>query len=87
MSLITALVVELPLAVLLFTSARRLVRVTIATMMQLSGIAGPVPPLWRIPLFADGLEEALPARLRPRSTQAASDTSRPMSQPPKAPRL
>jgi hypothetical protein len=70
MSLLSALLVELPLAVLLFTSARRLVRVTIATMMQLSGIAGPVPPLWRIPLFADGLEEALPARLRPRSTQA-----------------
>ena len=63
MSLVTALVVELPLAVLLFTSARRLVRVTIETMMQLSGITGPVPPLWRIPLFADGLEEALPARL------------------------
>jgi hypothetical protein len=69
MSLVTALVVELPLAGLLFISARRLVRVTIQTMMQLSGIVGPVPPLWRIPLFADGLEEALPARLRPRSTQ------------------
>jgi hypothetical protein len=38
-------------------------------MMQLTGIAGPVPPLWRIPLFAHGLEEALPARLRPLSTQ------------------
>src|SRR6266513_542454 len=69
MSLVTALVVELPLALLLFISARRLVRVTIKTMMQLSGIAGPVPPLWRIPLFAHGLEEALPARLRQRSTQ------------------
>ena len=69
MSLLSALFVELPLAVLLFTSARRLVRVTIATMMQLSGIAGPAPPLWRIPLFAQGLEEALPTRLRPRSTQ------------------
>ena len=70
MSLLSALFVELPLAVLLFTSARRLVRVTIATMMQLSGIEGPAPPLWRIPLFADGLEEALPARLRPRTAQA-----------------
>ena len=72
MSLVTALVVELPLAVLLFISARRLVRVTIQAMMQLSGIAGPVPPLWRIPLFAQGLEEALPARLRPRSAQPRS---------------
>ena len=65
MSLISALVAELPLALLLFTSARRLVRVTIQTMMQLSGVAGRVPPLWRIPLFADGLEEAL-RRPRPR---------------------
>ncbi len=69
MSLVSAFVVELPLAVLLFTSARRLVRVTMQTMMQLSGIAGPVPPLWRIPLFAHGVEEALPARLRQLSTQ------------------
>jgi hypothetical protein len=79
MSLVSALVVELPLATLLFTSARRLVRVTIQTMMQLSGIAGPVPPLWRIPLFAHGLEEALPARLRQRSApsraQVASDVT------------
>jgi len=79
MSLLSALVVEVPLAALLFTSARRLVRVTIGTMMQLSGIAGPVPALWRIPLFADGLEEALPARLRSRSAlsraQIASDVT------------
>jgi hypothetical protein len=64
MALVSALAAELPLAFLLFSSARRLVRVTIATMMQLSGVAGPVPPLWRIPLFAHGLEEALPDRLK-----------------------
>jgi hypothetical protein len=63
-SLASALLVELPLALLLFISAQRLVRVTIATMMQLGGVTGRVPPLWRIPLFADGLEECLPARLR-----------------------
>jgi hypothetical protein len=78
-SLVSALVAELPLALLLFTSARRLVRVTIHTMMQLSGVDGPVPPLWRIPLFADGLEEALPARLRPwpaeATAEAAADTT------------
>jgi hypothetical protein len=50
--------------VLLFRGARRLVRVTIQTMMQVSGVTGPVPPLWRIPLLADGLAEALPAPLR-----------------------
>jgi hypothetical protein len=70
MSLITALGAELPLALLLFSSARRLVRVTIGTMMRLSGVEGRVPPLWRIPLFADGLEEALPARLRPLAAEA-----------------
>ncbi len=69
-SLASALVVELPLAFLLFNSARRLVRVTIATTMQVSGVTGPVPPLWRVPLFADGLEECLPDRLRPRSAEA-----------------
>jgi len=67
MSLITALAAELPLALLLFAGSRRLVRVTLGTMMRLSGVAGQVPPLWRIPLFADGLEAALPARLRPRA--------------------
>jgi hypothetical protein len=80
MSLITALVVELPLALLLFTSARRLVRVTIGTMMRLTGVEGPVPPLWRIPLFADGLEEALPARLRPLAEQARARAETKMQQ-------
>jgi hypothetical protein len=63
-ALLSALLVELPLALLLFRGASRLVRVTIQTMMQVSGVAGPVPPLWRIPLFARGLEEALPTSLR-----------------------
>jgi hypothetical protein len=69
-SLLTAVLAELPLALLLFTGARRLVRVTIGTMMKVSGVGGPVPPLWRVPLFADGLEEALPVRLRPLAEQA-----------------
>ena len=64
MSVITALVVEFPLAFMLFAAARRLVRVTVQSLMQLEGVTGPVPPLWKVPLFADGLEEALPARLR-----------------------
>lgn len=70
MSLVSALVFEFPLALLLLSSARRLVRATIQTMMQLSGVAGSAPALWRIPLFARGLEEALPARLRPPPQQA-----------------
>jgi len=63
-SVLFAVLGELPLAFLLFAAARRLVRVTVETLMQLSGASGPVPPLWRVPLFADGLEECLPARLR-----------------------
>jgi hypothetical protein len=75
MSLASALLVELPLALLLYTSARRLVRVTIATMMQLGGVTGHVPPLWRIPLFADGLEECLPARLRSLPADVTADVT------------
>jgi hypothetical protein len=66
------------LAVVMFASARRLVRVTVQTLMQLSGIDGQVPPLWRIPLFADGLEEALPARLRQRPADVTT-SERPSS--------
>ena len=40
-SLLSALLVELPLALLLFASARRLVRVTVETIMQLCGVSGP----------------------------------------------
>ena len=63
-SVLSAALAELPLAFLLFAGARRLIRVTVETLMELSGASGPVPPLWRVPLFADGLEECLPARMR-----------------------
>ena len=73
-SVLVALFAEFPLAFLLFYGARRLVRITVRTMMQLEGVTGPVPPLWKVPLFADGLAEALPARLR-----AAVEASEPAS--------
>ena len=63
-SILSAVLAEFPLAFLLFAGARRLVRVTVEAIMQLSGGSGPAPPLWRVPLFADGLGECLPARLR-----------------------
>jgi hypothetical protein len=63
-SILSAVLAEFPLAFLMFAGARRLVRVTVGTLIELSGSGGSVPPLWRIPLFADGLEECLPARLR-----------------------
>jgi hypothetical protein len=64
MSLLSALLAEFPLAFIMFAAAIRLVRVTVHTVMELAGITGPVPPLWRVPLLAAGLEEALPAPLR-----------------------
>jgi hypothetical protein len=66
-SILSAVLAEFPLAFLMFASARRLVRVSVETLMQLSGVSGPAPPLWRIPLFADGLQECLPARFRPQA--------------------
>jgi hypothetical protein len=72
MSVVSALVAELPLAFIMFAAARRLIRVTVATLVQLTGSAAPVPPLWRIPLFAEGLAEALPARLRQSGQDGAS---------------
>ena len=82
-SLLSALLAEVPLAFVMFAAARRLIRVTVQTLIELSGASGPVPPLWRVPLFADGLEECLPARLRP----GFGDSGPTMSQPAAAPRL
>ena len=76
MSLILAVCAELPLAVLLFAGARRLVRITLTMVMRLEGVTGQLPSMWRIPLFADGLEEALHPRLR----QIGQGRSRSLSQ-------
>jgi hypothetical protein len=50
-SLLSALIVEIPLAIAALLAARRLQRLTIARIRRREGIHGPVPPLWRIPLF------------------------------------
>jgi hypothetical protein len=52
-SLLSALLVELPLAALALIGARRLLRLTIGRVELLAGFAGPVPPFWRVPLFGD----------------------------------
>src|SRR5579864_8952478 len=44
-SVLSAVLAEFPLAFLLFAAARRLVRVSVQTIMQLSGVGGPAPPL------------------------------------------
>jgi hypothetical protein len=51
MSIAAAVVVELPLAFLMFTAARRLIRLSALVAMSAGDEAGRVPPLWRIPLL------------------------------------
>ncbi|HEY0719509.1 MAG TPA: hypothetical protein VGD68_17980, partial [Streptosporangiaceae bacterium] len=70
-SLASAVFAELPLAFIMFTAARRLVRMSVGVVMQLEGITAPIPPLWKIPLFAEGLQAALPARYRDESREPA----------------
>ena len=64
MSVLSAAVAEVPLAFIMFIAARRLMRMSVGVVMQLEGINAPVPALWRVPLFAEGLQAALPARYR-----------------------
>jgi hypothetical protein len=78
-SVLSAVFAEFPLAFVMFAAARRLVRVTVQILMQLAGMTGPVPALWRVPLLAAGLEEALPALLRQGPTSE-------VSRPPRLPR-
>jgi hypothetical protein len=63
-SLVTALVVELPLALLAATAARRLLRLTMGIIGRRPGYPGPA--LWQIPLLGAGsdgrLRDLLPQR-------------------------
>jgi hypothetical protein len=54
-SLFSAVVAEVPLAILMALGARRLLRLTIATEMALEGMTGPVPPLWQVALLGPRL--------------------------------
>ena len=67
LSLILALAVELPLAVVALIGARRLLRLTIGRLEALEGLSGGVPPFWRVPLFGDssaGYRDLLPQQMR-----------------------
>jgi hypothetical protein len=52
-SLLSALLVELPLAAVALIGARRLIRLTASRLELLSGVPGPVPAFWRVPLFGE----------------------------------
>ncbi len=51
LSLLLALCVELPLAALALLVARRLLRLNIRALRRFAGLTGPVPPLWKLPIY------------------------------------
>ena len=53
LSVLSAAVIELPLAVVALIGARRLLRLTIGRLELLAGAPGPVPSFWQVPLFGD----------------------------------
>jgi hypothetical protein len=57
-SLLSALFIEVPIAVLCVLVARRLLRMTISQVIKYEGGKGPVPSLWKVPLF--GTEDGTP---------------------------
>ena len=52
-SVLSAALIELPLAVVALIGARRLLRLTIGRLEVLAGSPGPVPSFWQVPLFGD----------------------------------
>jgi hypothetical protein len=73
-SLLSALFIEIPLAVGAVLAARRLQRLTIARIRSREGLPGPVPPLWRIPLFGYQRSGMLHDPVAPGSTNLAGPT-------------
>jgi hypothetical protein len=77
LSLLSALLVELPLALLAATSARRLLRLTMWTIMRRRGLPWPPPPLWQIPLLGVGSDGRLRDLLPQRGDGAPAGSERP----------
>lgn len=50
-SLLSALLVEVPIALIAVFVARRLLRITVGQVIKYEGGQGPVPALWKVPLF------------------------------------
>jgi hypothetical protein len=73
-SLTSALVIELPLAVIAILMARRLLRLAIGRVLQYEGLTGAVPPLWRIPLLGPSAGTPLTRLMQARADiRAASE--------------
>ena len=67
-SLLSALLIEIPLAIAAILAARRLLRLTIGRIRSREGLPGPVPSLWRIPLFGHQQDGVLHDPVAPGST-------------------
>ena len=52
-SVLSAALIELPLAAVALIGARRLLRLTVGRLELLAGTPGPVPSFWQVPLFGD----------------------------------
>lgn len=50
-SILSAVVVEIPVAIIAFALAHRLLRETVHYVWHLEGRDHPVPPLWRVPII------------------------------------
>jgi len=78
LSLLSAVIVELPLAALAIAGARRLLRLTIGMLTARQGRDGAVPPLWRVPLFGDTpaatVRELFPHAAQQAGRKAGPDT-------------
>jgi hypothetical protein len=70
-SLLSALFVELPLAVLAIFMARRLLRLAIGQVMRYEGLTGQVPPLWQIPLAGTAVGTPLARLIKARAEHKA----------------
>jgi hypothetical protein len=82
-SLLSALLVEVPIALIAVIVARRLLRLTIGQVIKYEGGHGPVPPLWKIPLFgADNGDTPLD-----RLIKAAKSEREPTDDPPQPPQI
>ncbi len=80
MSVASAVVIELPIAFLMFNAARRLIRLSALVAMSEAGEREPVPSLWRMPLLGGHWRDG-DTRLRSAALSRRGDD------PPGSPRL
>jgi hypothetical protein len=76
-SVASAVIVELPLAFLMFNAARRLIRLSALMAVGESGDDGSIPAVWKIPLLGLGLPVHRSAGSRQSAASVSSDGDSP----------